>query len=138
MLVLHCCSIPGTKYPGTGTSEKVTTQRRRVQGGLSRMCSLRGKAGAITVGGLLDPFYSCCISTTINNRVLAMYQSVLSWTSNSSYLWALNSYPQNGTIQISSCITKRTELRSNSSDRELPRDMFRFNPSRITLVGIFC
>ena len=27
-----------------------------------------------------------------------------------------------------------TELRSNSSDRELPRDMFRFNPSRICLV----
>ena len=53
--------------------------------------------------------------------------------SNSSYLSALNSYPQNGTIQISSCITKHW---SNSSDTELPRDMFRFNPSRITLVGI--
>ena len=26
--------------------------------------------------------------------------------------------------------------KKNSSDRELPRDMFRFKPSRITLVGI--
>ena len=38
----------------------------------------------------------------------------------------------NGTTQMSS--SPSTELSSNSSDRELPRDMFRFKPSRFTLV----
>ena len=56
--------------------------------------------------------------------------------SNSSYLSALNSYPKTGLYRYS-LVSPSTELRSNSSDRELPRDMFRFNPSRIALVGIF-
>ena len=33
-------------------------------------------------------------------------------------------------------VSPSAELSSNSSDRELPRDMFRFKPSRIALVGI--
>ena len=49
-----------------------------------------------------------------------------------SYLLAL------GTTQISS-FSPSTELKvSNSSDRELPRDMFRLKPSRITLVELSC
>ena len=55
--------------------------------------------------------------------------------SNSSYLSALNSYPQTG-LYRQALVSPSTELSSNSSDRELPRDMFRFKPSRITLVGI--
>ena len=54
---------------------------------------------------------------------------------NSSYLSALNSYPKTGLYRLA-LVSPRTELRSKSSDRELPRDMFRFDPSRNTLVEI--
>ena len=61
---------------------------------------------------------------------------IMNILSNSSYLSALNSYPQTGRYRYA-LLSPSTELSSNSSDRELPRDMFRFKPSRITLVGIF-
>ena len=56
--------------------------------------------------------------------------------SNSSYLSALNSYLQTR-LYRQALVSPGTELSSNSSDRELPRDdMSRFKPSIITLVGI--
>ena len=74
------------------------------------------------------------ISGAVNgvNRTPIISSRVLS---NSSYISALNSYPQTG-LYRQALVSPSTELRSNSSDRKLPRDMFRFNPSRIFCVKL--
>ena len=76
--------------------------------------------------------------TELPRDMLRFKPSRITWVgilSNSSYLSALNSYPQTG-LYRQALVSSSTELSSNSSDRELPRDMLRFKPSRITLVGI--